>query len=93
MVVSTQEGKSTISTDRQYLSLRQRFVPFTDLSNPAITSMDFLFGSVSLVFSSASGANRVFSLYVSEGSTERLRPHENLSCSARRLELLRHELA
>ena len=76
VVVSTQEGEVyyfyRIGND---LNLRQRFVPFTDLSNPAITSMDFLFGSVSLVFSSASGANRVFSLYVSEGGTQRLFGH------------------
>ena len=34
-----------------------------------------MFGSVSLVFGSASGANRVFSLYVPEGGTERLFGH------------------
>ena len=76
MVVSTQEGEVyyfyRVGND---LRLRQRFMPFQDLANPAITSMDFLFGSVSLVFSSASGANRVFSLYVPEGGTERLFGH------------------
>ena len=65
VVVSTQEGEVyyfyRVGND---LSLRQRFVPFKDLSDPAIASMDFLFGSVSLVFGSVSGANRVFSLYV-----------------------------
>ncbi len=73
VVVSTQEGEVYyfyyVGND---LSLRQSFVPFKDLSNPAIASMNFLFGSVSLVFGSASGANRVFSLYVPEGGTERL---------------------
>src|SRR5262249_26594259 len=76
VVVSTQEGEVyyfyRVGND---LSLRQRFVPFKDLSNPVITSMDFLFGSVSLVFGSASGANRVFSLYVPEGGAERLFGH------------------
>ena len=56
VVVSTQEGEVYyfyhVGND---LSLRQRFVPFQDLANPAITSMDFLFGSVSLVFGSAVG--------------------------------------
>ena len=37
--------------------------------------MDFLFGGVSLVFGSASGVNRVFSLYVPEGGVERLFGH------------------
>ena len=76
VVVSTQEGEVyyfyRVGND---LSLRQRFAPFKDLSNPAIASMDFLFGSVSLVFGSVSGANRVFSLYVPEGGTERLFGH------------------
>jgi phosphate transport system permease protein len=34
--------------------------------------MDFLFGGVSLVFGSPNGANRIFSLYVPTGGTERL---------------------
>jgi phosphate transport system permease protein len=76
VVVATQEGEVyyfyLVGND---LSLRQRFVPFKDLVNPAITSMDFLFGSVSLVFGSTGGANRVFSLYVPEGGTERLFGH------------------
>ncbi len=76
VVVSTQEGEAYyfyhVGND---LSLRQRFVPFKDLSNPAIASMHFLFGSVSLVFGSVTGANRVFSLYVPENGTERLFGH------------------
>lgn len=54
------------------IALRQVFTPFTELPNPAIASMDFLFGGVSLVFGSTGGANRLFSLYVPEGGTERL---------------------
>jgi phosphate transport system permease protein len=76
VVVATQEGEVYyfyhVGND---LSLRQRFVPFQDLANPTITSMDFLFGSVSLVFGNASGANRIFSLYVPEGGAERLFGH------------------
>ena len=76
VVVSTQEGEVyyfyRVGND---LSLRQRFVPFKDLSDPAMTSMDFLFGSASLVLGSVSGANRVFSLYVPEHGTERLFGH------------------
>ena len=73
VVVATQEGEVyyfyRVGND---LTLRQRFVPFKDLPNPTITSMDFLFGSVSLIFGGSSGANRVFSLYVPEGGTARL---------------------
>jgi phosphate transport system permease protein len=76
VVVSTQEGEVYyfyhVGND---LQLRQRFVPFQDLADPTITSMDFLFGSVSLVFGNASGANWIFSLYVPEGGTERLFGH------------------
>jgi phosphate transport system permease protein len=76
VVVATQEGEvyyfDHIGND---LSLRQRFVPFQDLADPTITSMDFLFGSVSLVFGNTSGANRIFSLYVPENGAARLFGH------------------
>jgi phosphate transport system permease protein len=54
------------------ISLRQVFTPFKDQDNPSIGSMNFLLGDVSLVFTSASGVNRVFSLYVPEGGARRL---------------------
>lgn len=54
------------------LALRQVFMPFAELPHPAIASMEFLFGGVSLVFGSPSGANRIFSLYVPEGGDQRL---------------------
>jgi len=76
IVVSTREGVVYyfyhVGND---LQLRQRFVPFQDLADPTITSMDFLFGSVSLVFGNASGANRIFSLYVPAGGAARLFGH------------------
>ncbi len=49
------------------LRLIQRFQPFQDLQDPAISSMDYLFGGVSLVFAARDGTNRVFSLYTEEG--------------------------
>lgn len=49
-------------------ALRQTFQPFGDLEDPTVASMNFLFGDVSLVFTSATGANRVFSLLRPEGS-------------------------
>lgn len=45
------------------LKLRQRFKPFADLPEAAIARADYIFGDVSLVISSTTGANRVFSLY------------------------------
>lgn len=42
---------------------RQMFVPFRDLDDRGIASMDFLLGDVSLVFTASCGANRIFSLY------------------------------
>jgi len=44
--------------------LRQKFAPFSDLADPRVGSAGFLLGDVSVVFSHASGASRLFSLYV-----------------------------
>lgn len=49
--------------DGRTFTRRQAFEPFLGLDDPRIASMDFLLGDVSLVFSSYSGAQRVFSLY------------------------------
>ncbi|HEX8312244.1 MAG TPA: ABC transporter permease subunit [Chthoniobacteraceae bacterium] len=72
VIVLTTEG------DIQYFfrsgeefELRQSFRPFGDLADPTVASMNFLFGDVSLVLSSASGVNRVFSLLRPEGSDTR----------------------
>jgi phosphate transport system permease protein len=54
------------------LPLRQVFTPFRDRDKPAISSIDFLFGGVSLVCTSVSGVNRIFSLYVPAGGIQRL---------------------
>lgn len=45
------------------LKLRQRFKPFPDLPQADIARVDYVFGDVSLVVSSSTGSNRVFSLY------------------------------
>ncbi len=61
---------------------RQVFRPFADLSDPTIASIDFLLGDVSLVVTSVTGENRVFSLYRKPGSNERtfglIHPFERL---------------
>lgn len=43
--------------------LRQTFRPFADLADPSIASMDFVLADVSVVFTSVTGENRVFSLF------------------------------
>lgn len=51
--------------------LRQSFLPFDDLKDKTIASMNYLFGGQSLVLTNPGGANRVFSLYEPEGSDHR----------------------
>jgi len=46
--------------------LRQTFRPFQDLDDQKISAAGFLFGDVSLVFVSATGVNRIYSLYRTE---------------------------
>jgi phosphate transport system permease protein len=52
--------------------LRQKFQPFAGEPDRGIASMNYLFGDVTLVLTSASGINRLFSLYVPPGGNERL---------------------
>ena len=73
IVVSTRAGEIYyfFRVDNAY-QLRQKFRPFGDLPEAGISGMEFLFGDVSLVLTSASGVNRMFSLFVPEGGSERL---------------------
>jgi phosphate transport system permease protein len=75
IVVANRAGEVAYFTRQDDLTLRQTFTPFQDLPNPALASMDFLFGSASLVFTHVQGANRIFSLFVPEGGTTRLFGH------------------
>ncbi len=54
------------------LEKRQEFKPFGDSKSPAITSMDFVFGDVSIVFTNAAGESRMFSLLIPEGGDRRI---------------------
>ncbi|MDB6073621.1 MAG: binding-protein-dependent transport system inner rane component [Verrucomicrobiaceae bacterium] len=57
------------------LEMRQRFMPFSDLPNPAIQRIDYVFGDVSVATSSTDGHHRVFSLYnqqIAGGKEQRL---------------------
>lgn len=58
--------------DQEKIVLRQEFQPFGDLTNKAISSMDFILGDVSVVVTNPEGVNRIFSLYVPEGGDNRL---------------------
>ncbi len=52
--------------------LRQQFKPFQDLPHPQLSSMNYLFGDVTLILTSLEGHNRLFSLYVHPEQNERL---------------------
>ncbi|HYG24362.1 MAG TPA: ABC transporter permease subunit [Verrucomicrobiae bacterium] len=52
--------------------LRQTFTPFAGLAEKSIASMDYLFGDVTLVLTSSEGVNRLFSLYVPAGGSQRM---------------------
>lgn len=73
MVVATRRGDVYyFFREGDAVTLRQVFTPFKDRDDPTIATMDFLLGGVSLILTSASGDNRMFSLYVPEGGTRRL---------------------
>jgi phosphate transport system permease protein len=73
ILVSAEEGGvEYFNLQGGKITLRQRFRPFGDTNDPRVSSMDFVFGDVSLVFTNPEGLNRIFSLYVPEGGTERL---------------------
>lgn len=54
------------------LEKRQEFKPFGDTKSAVITSMDFVFGDVSIVFTNAAGDSRMFSLLIPEGGDKRI---------------------
>lgn len=64
VVVATQSGDVyVLFYDNGAFEVRDIFRPFVDLDRPDIASMDFIFGDVSIVFSSPTGQNRIFSLH------------------------------
>ena len=54
------------------IALRQTFHPYPENSGARIAEMDFILGDVSLVTTSTAGENRVFSLFVPKGGSERV---------------------
>ncbi len=54
------------------LKLRQRFEPFADRPEKRIAGLNFILGDVSFAATSAAGDNRVFSLFVPRGGSDRL---------------------
>ncbi len=72
ILVSTAEGKIFyIAFKSGKATLRQAWEPFKGTGNPAVASMDYLLGEVSVVLTSAEGVNQVYSLFVAGGDTER----------------------
>jgi len=72
IVVATKNGEIfyfAMSGDE--LKPIQKFEPFRDLPDHAISAMDYVFGGVSLVLTAMDGTNRVFSLYNEEGGDVR----------------------
>lgn len=72
VVVASREGVVEYFYYQNGLSLRQKFEPFAGRPDAGIASMDFLLGNVSLVFTNPSGENTIWSLFIPEGSNERL---------------------
>jgi phosphate transport system permease protein len=73
IVVATRRGDLYyFFRDGNEVALRQVFTPFKDRADPAIATMNFLLGGVSLIVTDSSGDNRMFSLYVPEGGSRRL---------------------
>jgi len=73
VVASSSEGDvDYFYLNGEELVLRQRFYPFENFSDRRISSMNYLLGDVSLVFTNPSGENTIWSLYVPEGGSERL---------------------
>ncbi|MDQ3622389.1 MAG: ABC transporter permease subunit, partial [Verrucomicrobiota bacterium] len=72
VVIVTADGEvQYLFKSGEQFERRQVFKPFGDLADPTVAAIDFLFGDVSLVTTSITGRNRVFSLYRQEGSDVR----------------------
>ena len=82
IAVNQQAGEIVVSTDNgdfyyfyrngDQMELRQKFQAFSDQKQKTVSSMNFLFGGVSLVLTNPAGVNRIFSLYEKPGDEYRL---------------------
>ncbi len=76
VLVATTDGRvHYLFFDGRAFAARQIFQPFADLADARIASMDFLLGDVSIVFTSHSGENRVYSIYRDPGQDMRVWGH------------------
>lgn len=72
ILVSTRDGRVYYLTLKGgEFSVRQEWQPFRGRENPAIASMNYLLGDVSLVLTHADGTNVVYSLFIPPGEAER----------------------
>jgi phosphate transport system permease protein len=72
VVAEAEGGVEYFYLAQNQLQLRQRFRPFAGAKDERIASMNFLLGDVSLVFTSPTGENVIWSLFIPEGSNERV---------------------
>jgi phosphate transport system permease protein len=72
MVVTDARNVHYLFLEDGAFAARQVFEPFGDAPGDSIATADFLFGDDSIVFTSAEGRNRIWSLYVPPGETRRL---------------------
>lgn len=73
ILVGTREGRVYyFFREKDAFELRQVFKPFREASDEKLQSMNFLFGDVSVVVTSAGGKNRMFSLFRPEGEDKRV---------------------
>ncbi|HMP88610.1 MAG TPA: ABC transporter permease subunit [Kiritimatiellia bacterium] len=72
MVITDNTTVHYLFRERDGFVSRQVFQPFSDYPDDTISGSDFLFGDDSIIFTSSSGHNRVFSLFVPHNGTQRL---------------------
>ncbi len=72
LVATAESSIYYLHRDASGFRLRQSFKPFEDKPDEHIQAMEFSLGDVSLIVADRAGDNRVFSLFVPEGGSQRL---------------------
>ncbi|CAN5189313.1 ABC transporter permease subunit [soil metagenome] len=73
VIVASTEGELDYLYDSgDGFALRQSFEPFADEENQTLSMLNYVFGDVSMVLTSGSGKQVIWSLYLPEGASERV---------------------
>ncbi len=72
LLVATEKTLYYFFRENDKIELKQTLQPFSDQPDAKIASLDFLLGNVSVVLTSSTGENRIYSLYIPNGGTTRL---------------------